>query len=50
MACRFHERGVMAAGFWEHARRFRADNMLLYASGMCAEPLEISTVVSEAAG
>lgn len=40
------ERGVMAASFWEHARRFRADNTPLYASGMCAEPLEISVAKS----
>lgn len=46
MASRFNERGVMAASFWEHTRRFRADKMLLYASGMCAEPLEISVAKS----
>lgn len=40
------ERGVVAASFGEHVRRFRAAKMLLYASGMCAEPLEISMAKS----
>lgn len=46
MACRFGERGVMAAVFWEHMRRFRADKMLLCASRIWAEALEISMAKS----
>lgn len=42
MACRFSERGVIAASFREHARRFRDNDILLCASSTCAEPPEIS--------
>lgn len=46
MACRYGERGVMAAGFWEHVGRFRADKMLLWAWGIWAEALELSMATS----
>lgn len=46
MAFRFGERGVMAAVFWEHMRRFRVAKMLLCPSGIWVEALEISMAKS----